>query len=200
MEILSRPDLHVMDLEALLDLLPVDQLISLARFPDGAEPYGRHLLYAGSEGEALIMGWRDDSPCAPHDHGAARGVVLILRGEGIEREWIVEEERVRPGRSRELVAPAMVHVLPGVVHSMTARGSAVTLHLYTPAITGMRVYDVERRRTLVVANDCGAWIPDDSLIRSEHEWNNELKPEERTTDGTTDHNPKNLLSTPHSPQ
>lgn len=169
-EILSRPDLHVMDLESLLDLLPVGQLIALARFPDGAEPYGRHLLYAGSEGEALIMGWRDDSPCAPHDHGAARGVVLILRGEGIEQEWIVEGDGVRPGRSRVLVAPAMLRVLPDVVHSMTARGSAISLHLYTPAIAGMRVYDVERRRTLVVADDCGAWIPDDSAIRSTHVW------------------------------
>lgn len=170
MEILSRPDLHVMDLEALLDLLPVDRLISHARFPDGTEPYRRHLLHAGSEGEALIMGWRDDAPCAPHDHGAARGVVLVLRGEGVEQEWIVEGEGVRPGRRREMAAPAMVRVLPGVVHSMTARGSAVTLHLYTPMITDMRVYDVERRCTLVVADDCGAWIPQEEMIRETYSW------------------------------
>lgn len=177
MEILSREDLHVMDADGFFSLLPVEDLVALARFPDDDKPYGRHLLHAGNEGEALVMGWRDDASCAPHDHGSARGVVLVLRGEGVEQEWTIEGEGVRPGRSRTLLAPSMMHVRPGVVHSMTARGSAVTLHLYTPAITDMRVYDVERRRTLVVANDCGAWIPDDSLIRSEHEWNNELKPE-----------------------
>ncbi len=173
MEILTRPDLHDLDLEQWLDLLPVDQLVESARFPVGAEPYGRNLLYAGSEGEVLIMGWSDDCPCAPHDHGAATGVVLVLRGEGIEHEWIAVGQGVRPGTNRELSAPAMVRVLPGVVHSMTTRGSAITLHMYTPAITGMRVYDVERHRTLVVADDCGAWIPDESAIQSTHVWKDE---------------------------
>lgn len=173
MEIITRSDLHVMELEALLPLLPVDQIIARARFPDGGWPYGRHLLYGGSKGEVLVMGWRDNAPCAPHDHGSARGVVLMLRGEGVEQEWIAGETGVRPGRSRALAAPALINVSPGIVHSMTTRGSAITLHLYTPAIAGMRVYDVERRRTLVVADDCGAWIPDASAIRSQHTWKND---------------------------
>ena len=38
-------------------------------------------------------------------------------------------------------------------------GSGLSLHIYFPRIEKMRVYDVEGRRTLVVSDNCGAWIP-----------------------------------------
>lgn len=37
----------------------------------------------------------------------------------------------------------------------------ITLHLYAPPITGMKVYDLEKCAACVVSDDCGAWWPDD---------------------------------------
>ena len=45
------------------------------------------------------------------------------------------------------------------------------MHHYTPKVEGMRVYDVARRETLIVGDDCGAWIPSDSgHIRARESW------------------------------
>ena len=50
-------------------------------------------------------------------------------------------------------------------------GAGVGLHFYLPAITGMRVYDCDRRETLIVGDDCGAWVPaDPALVIARTAW------------------------------
>jgi hypothetical protein len=54
---------------------------------------------------------------------------------------------------------------------MTATDGGVSLHVYVPSITAMAVFDRERRETLVLDDDCGAWIPEDpKLIRGRTAW------------------------------
>ena len=50
-----------------------------------------------------------------------------------------------------------------VIHKMKASNNTemVTLHLYSPPITGMIVYDLEKCAGCVVSDDCGAWWPDE---------------------------------------
>ena len=37
----------------------------------------------------------------------------------------------------------------------------VTLHLYSPPISGMKVYDLEKCAACLVSDDCGAWWPEE---------------------------------------
>jgi len=145
-------------------LIPVDSIIASASFPEGERPYARRILYHGSEGEVLVMGWGDNRFCAPHDHGEAQGIVVLLRGCGTEVAWLADRKGIRAEGVTRYRAPAVLGVDVGDVHSMTTQGNAVTLHLYTPSIDGMRVFDVPGRRTLLVAASCGAWVPCDDEI------------------------------------
>ncbi len=135
------------------------------------EPYGRAVLLAREDAEVVLMWWRAQAPCAPHDHGQAGGHVLVLEGEVHERAWgwsqgeLVAQDGAQVARAGEVVALG-----PGRVHDMVAPEGALTLHLYKPRIRGMRVFDVARRRTLVVADDCGAWVPAREALIEEVLW------------------------------
>lgn len=150
---------------------PVEQLCDSAPSPNQGEPYGRTPLYVGAEGEVLLMGWRTAGVSAPHDHGGAGGFVVLLRGRFSEVFWRLDGEVLIPTLEREVAAPEIIPVAPEAIHSMASLDDGVSLHIYTPMIEGMRVYDVTGHRTLVVSNDCGAWMPEDEqLIITARPW------------------------------
>jgi hypothetical protein len=60
---------------------------------------------------------------------------------------------------RSFDAPARLPVAAGQIHDMEASAGGISLHVYLPSIRQMQVFDVTRRETLVVSDDCGAWIP-----------------------------------------
>ena len=153
-------------LQRLLDSEPqlAGGLLTTAAAPSDGEPYGRRPLYRGPSGEVLLVRWREDTFCAPHDHGAAEGLVALLRGRFVERRWRWGASGLAPTGERTVEAPAIVSARKRDIHSMKATGGGVGLHFYRPAITGMRVYDCARRETLIVGDDCGAWVPADPAL------------------------------------
>ncbi len=48
---------------------------------------------------------------------------------------------------------------------MEGNKGLLTLHLYAPPISGMKVYDLEKCAACVVSDDCGAWWPEDQKQR-----------------------------------
>jgi len=160
--------------------LPLASLLAAAPPPGEGEPYGRLPIFRDAVGEVLLVGWREETFCAPHDHGEAGGFVCLLRGRLVERHWrwrdgelaaVGEVGELKSTAEREHFAPALIPVGPRAVHDMKASGAAVGVHFYFPPIAGMKVFDRGRRETLVVSEDCGAWIPrDDSLVLSRLLW------------------------------
>jgi cysteine dioxygenase len=155
------------------------ELLALRAEPESDEPYGRRPLYRETAGEVMLAGWRGGAECAPHDHAGGEGVVLVLVGTFTETEWLWHEGGLARGPSRRWQAGDAIPVAVGGIHSMRAHGDrnddgqagGTTLHLYRPAIAGMRVFDRARRQTLAVRDDCGAWIPrDEALIVSRVAW------------------------------
>lgn len=142
--------------------------------PAADEPYGRRLLFADDLREVLAMTWRPGATCAPHDHGASGGVVHLVAGRIVERRYAFDGARLTPTGESGHEAPAVLRVAPGVIHDIHAvpgAGPVLTIHHYEPRIAAMRVYDDAGRRTLVVADDCGAWIPRDvSLVMEVVAW------------------------------
>jgi hypothetical protein len=150
---------------------PVDALVGFTCAPSPGEPYGRRLLHRSDYGEAVLVRFSEDTFCAPHDHGDAIAFVQVLRGELVELRFVFDGQDLSIRQSRTLRAPDLLGVPPQTIHCMKGTGDALALHFYAPAIEGMRVYDAQVRRTLVVADECGAWVPSDpALVLSEAAW------------------------------
>ncbi len=130
----------------------------------GPFPYGRHLLYQNQGIESLVMNWPSGAECAPHDHGSSWGWVHILEGEAEHSVYQLDVRGVPRVRRKRLVrAGGWLFAPKGLIHSMgnPTSNRLVTLHVYVPCITGMRVYDPSRCASCVVRDDCGAWWPAD---------------------------------------
>jgi cysteine dioxygenase len=130
----------------------------------GEKPYGRKCLFSNEKWECLLMTWNAFRLCAPHDHGKSRGWIALIQGGVINRryEWcesrneLILKDEIEAFEGDILLAPL------GMVHDMKATGSRLlSLHFYTPPISGMRVFNLEQCLTCKVADDCGAWWEED---------------------------------------
>lgn len=135
-----------------------------ARRPEGAgrarTPYVRDVLYDGARGEAMLATWRGEWACAPHDHGAARGAVLVVRGRFRERRYRFDGHELERENTRWAQAGDVVYVEAGAIHDMeSADDAGVTLHLYAPVPGPTRLYDAARRETIIASPGAGAWLP-----------------------------------------
>jgi len=145
-----------------LALSRADEARAARPMPRAGQPYGRRVLLATAEGEVMLASWRRGASCAPHDHGEARGVVVVLEGGFTEEVYAASSGGgIRGVSSRTVSAGDAIAVGRGLVHDMRAHGDGMTLHVYVPGVHAMRVYDREARATLLVAGDCGAWVPGD---------------------------------------
>lgn len=128
------------------------------------KPYGRKLLFSNDDVEILVMNWANKNVCAPHDHGNSFGYVFVIEGDSthtlytldqndIPQEYLTRVER----KNTKFFAPKHM------IHSMENKSdsSLITLHIYSPPITNMKVYDLEKCAVCVVSDDCGAWWPDE---------------------------------------
>lgn len=135
------------------------------------QPYERMPIVADEAHEILVMTWRNGGLCAPHDHGAAGGRVHVISGSLLERRYTFDGRSLVVVSEQRFDAPAVIEMAPEVIHDMRASSGTVTVHHYTPKVEGMRVYDAERRETLLVSDDCGAWIPSNADdIRARESW------------------------------
>ena len=173
------------DREALahLALAHADEARAARPMPRAGQPYGRRVLLASSEGEVMLASWRRGASCAPHDHGEARGIVIVLDGCFTEVAYAVSPGGLRAVSSRTVAPGDALSVDEGLVHDMQAHGDGMTLHVYVPGVHAMRVYDRATRATLLVAGECGAWVPDEpSQVLRRWSW-------DRTDDGAQDRQP-----------
>lgn len=147
------------------------ELLASRQEPAAGEPYGRRSLHRDDVGEVMLADWRDGAECAPHDHAGGEGLVLVLAGAFSETGWSWRDGLLERGPVRRWSRGDQIPVTGDGIHSMVAHEAGTTLHLYRPAISGMRVFDPARRETLAVRDDCGAWIPgDDALVISRSPW------------------------------
>ncbi|WP_312028249.1 cysteine dioxygenase [Bacillus salinus] len=149
--------------EALLDLnMTMEDLPKLPESKSG-KPYSRELLYKNEEVELLVMNW-SELECAPHDHGSSQGWIQVLNGATINTVYEITENGLPSELFHEYQEKDNLFYAPKKgVHKMKAarQDELVTLHLYSPPISGMKVYDLDKCAACIVADDCGAWWPDE---------------------------------------
>ncbi|GAF14719.1 cysteine desulfurase [Bacillus sp. JCM 19046] len=125
------------------------------------KPYYRKLLYQSDEVELLVMNW-SNLDCAPHDHGSSYGWIQVIGGACKNTLFQVEGNELPEEIFHKTYQQGSTFFAPQkAVHKMNGENGLVTLHLYAPPITGMKVYDLERCRMCIVADDCGAWWPEE---------------------------------------
>jgi len=135
------------------------EIAALRPFHTRAEPYARSVLHSTDQGEVMLAAWRRGGLAAPHDHGLARGFVVILAGQFFETTYQFDGCELRARGEHEHTTGDLLQAPPGLIHDLYAAEDGLTLHVYVPRIQGMRVYDQASRTTLRVADDCGAWVP-----------------------------------------
>ncbi|SDM68948.1 cysteine dioxygenase [Fictibacillus solisalsi] len=130
----------------------------------GNKPYGRQIIYQNDHIEILVMQWSSYLDCAPHDHGQSYGWVQIIAG--CSDHWIYEishDSLPWEKLKRKEKSGSYLNVGKGMIHKMGSRGeeSLITLHVYSPPISGMKVYDLNKCAACIVSEDCGAWWPEE---------------------------------------
>jgi predicted metal-dependent enzyme (double-stranded beta helix superfamily) len=130
------------------------------------QAYGRLVCHVDGEREVIAMKWKQGATCAVHDHGAtASGRVHLVVGALVEERFTFDGRALQPTERLLHAAPCTIEVPPGLIHRMTASPDAaltLSIHHYEPCIASMRIYDPEGRRTVIVPDDGGAWIPEDA--------------------------------------
>ncbi len=158
------------DPKRILDLLR-DLVAHTQVHQDSKTPYSRNVLHSDEQCEVMIARWNPDFACAPHDHGASAGYVFYLEGDFQEIHYDWKSNKLVPTREVLHAQGSYTQVGSDDIHSCMATRPGLTLHVYFPCIEAMRVYDLENERTLLLASDCGAWIPHDPRdIKEETQW------------------------------
>lgn len=135
------------------------------------EPYSRNLIYKSDFVEIMIARWKPITACLPHDHGISEGCVWLARGNFIETTYAFNENNLGKTKTIDVSEGTIIPVNQGEIHACSCDTDGLSVHIYWPSIHHMRVYDATKKRTLVVNDNCGAWIPNDhSAIVNEIPW------------------------------
>lgn len=174
--ILNQSLLEPVKLPLLLEQndITVDKLTRLARASSNTnEPYGRQILFKSPEVEVMLAKWSYQASASPHNHGFSKGLIWFLAGDFNEQQF-----EFKQGYLEEVGAPTffkqgqVAAVVPSDIHSCSPLKEGISLHLYSPAIQKMKVWDAKNQETLTVADECGAWVPQNAdLIVKRVKWN-----------------------------
>ena len=136
-----------------------DELVLAAQPAEIGHAYGRNVIFRNDQVEIMLARWAKGATCAPHDHGKSAGCVRFLRGRFVETQFELQKGLNPKIKSVQDIKPmTTVLVQKGEIHSCQSLDEGISLHVYTPAISAMKVYDFERKIALTVTDDCGAWI------------------------------------------
>jgi predicted metal-dependent enzyme (double-stranded beta helix superfamily) len=94
--------------------------------------------------DAWLIAWPSGGRVDLHDHGNSTGAVSVISGSLVEAvPWRDDTGRLALVR-HELHAGATLGFGAGHVHDVTneSDGHALSLHVYSPALTSMTFYDV----------------------------------------------------------
>jgi ubiquinone/menaquinone biosynthesis C-methylase UbiE len=153
--------------------LGISKLISLNLPLDSGFPYTRQVLFSNHQCEIMVAYWSKGQSSAPHDHGSSKGWVFFLQGNFEEKSYkFLDSGLVDSGKIFKHMTGDVTKVQNGDIHSCTSMDqNGISFHVYFPKIHKMKVFDLSKRQTLTVTDDCGAWIPKDpKYVVSKSNW------------------------------
>jgi cysteine dioxygenase len=148
----------------------IDSLEKMKPLPQSDFPYSRKMLHNDGHIEIMLANWTPKKTCSPHDHGASQGWVFYLKGNFREQKYVWSDGILSLDETQDHLEGSHIHVNNDGIHSCMSYTEGLSLHIYFPRIESMRVYDLKNQRTLLVNDDCGAWIPSPMEIKKEIKW------------------------------
>jgi len=145
------------------------KLKAITQPPELERPYGRKVLHEDIEGEVLLVDWAKNMFCALHDHGKGEAIIFFLTGSYTEEFWEYGNGRTKKLSNHQRKMGDYCRIKAGDIHRVKSLSGGISLHFYVPNGSGMRIFDTEKRRTLWVTDDCGAWI-DQTKVKKEKSW------------------------------
>lgn len=136
------------------------------------EAYGRKVLFKNEDVEVMLAKWSYKKTAAPHNHGTSQGLIWFAQGNFLEQHYrFLNQNLVHNEAAQIYKENQVVTVDTKDIHSCCPETTGISLHIYSPPIHDMKVWDQEHKRTLTVADECGAWVPQNkNLIVSEIKW------------------------------
>ncbi len=122
------------------------RLAPAVRWPGALDAQCRtwRLMARTPDFDAWLIAWPRGGKVELHDHGSATGAVSVISGTLVEAvPWRDDTGRLVLVR-HELQAGATLGFDAGHIHDVTNEGDghALSLHVYSPALTSMTFYDV----------------------------------------------------------
>ncbi len=127
-------------------------LASYIRFSD--ERYCRNLVAYGAQFYALVLCWRPGQASPIHDHRNAVCGVRVVSGTATETRFVERGEGLAEDSVRRLGAGEVCGSVDKDIHQVRNNGNEnlVTLHVYSPVLDNINLYDVERGRVSVFSD------------------------------------------------
>jgi Cysteine dioxygenase type I len=116
-----------------------------------AEQRSWRLMARTPDFDAWLIAWPSGGRVELHDHGTSAGAVSVISGTLVEAvPWRDDTGRLSLVR-HELHAGATLGFGAGHVHDVTneSGGHALSLHVYSPALTAMTFYEVAGEQLVV---------------------------------------------------
>lgn len=136
------------------------------------EPYGRQVLYRSPEIEVMLAAWSYQFASSPHNHGFSKGLIWFVKGDFHEQQFEFKSGILKEtGEITFFREGEVASVVSNDIHSCKPFTEGISLHIYSPAIENMKVWDIEKKEILTVADECGAWVPaNDNLVIKRAKW------------------------------
>jgi hypothetical protein len=132
----------------LVEYWPHSRWTHLLTYPSAAEALDPSLHAELADAQVWLLSWLPGQGTPVHDHGNSAGAFAVVRGTLTER--VVAGRRGARARetTADLTGGRVRHFGPRYVHQVTntADRPAISVHVYTPRLTVMNTYRLERGR------------------------------------------------------
>ncbi len=132
--------------------LSADALTPYIRFSD--ERYCRNLVAHGAQFYALVLCWRPGQGSPIHDHRNAACGVRVVSGTATETRYREQGAGLVVESVRQLGRGEVCSSFDDDIHQVRNEGddNLVTLHVYSPVLDNINLYEVERGRVSVFSD------------------------------------------------
>lgn len=119
--------------------------------------YKRNLLHQGTSCQVLLLCWLNGQRSQIHDHVGSNCGVRVMKGTAIETTFVRGPNgMIYPTGSRELLEHEICANQDNDIHQVSNlqadSGCLVTLHIYSPPLRNMNVYDLSKSEPQVVSD------------------------------------------------
>lgn len=134
------------------DSISADLLADHIHFSD--ERYSRNLLAYGPQFYALVLCWKPGQASPIHDHKGASCGVRVIEGVATETSFAREHGRLVEKSVTTMRAGEVCGSFDDDIHEIrnNGEGNLVTLHIYSPYLDNINLYDRETGEVTVFSD------------------------------------------------